>query len=300
MAEADSGWPLKIGLLLVSSSWFLFTLYQFIKGSIYGATVDWPFWILLTDTAGIIGIAFRTVAGFMAVVAVLFYIFKRGLSPPEAMMTVRWILIAEVVYWLGLLPSGAWGMTGVTGLAGENFELGFLIETGIPCFVAPIAIAIVLIKLFFKLNPNKSAKGAIKWALISGTVYVFVFWLDNTCNWIATIMEKGVEYVSSYPINLFSFGLTSVGLLLLTLATAYISKKSFGTEELNKLNLRRIGGIIVELGLYFDVVYVLWLFFGSVGGWGTWYAWFLGHNMDLWALSLPLVGLPLLFKQQHS
>ena len=29
--------------------------------------------------------------------------------------------------------------------------------------------------------------------------------------------------------------------------------------------------------------------------WSTWYAWFLGHNLDLWFLSLPLVGLPLIF-----
>lgn len=298
--EEKSNWPLRTGLLLVASSWFLFTLYQFIKGSIHGATIEWPFWILLTDTAGIIGLAFRTVAGFIAVIAILFYIFKRDLSPPEATMTIRWILIAEVVYWLGLLPSGVWGMTGVTGLADTNFELVFLIETGIPCFVESITIPIVLVKLFFELNPKKSAKGAIKWALISGTVYVFVFWLNNTCNWITAIMEKGVEYVSNYPINLFSFGITSVGLLLLALFMAYVSKKSFGIEDLNKLDLRRIGAVIVALGLYFNVIYVLWLFFGSVGGWGTWYAWFLGHNMDLWVIALPLVGLPLLFKQHDS
>ena len=33
--------------------------------------------------------------------------------------------------------------------------------------------------------------------------------------------------------------------------------------------------------------------------WSGWYAWFLGHNMDLWALSLPLFGLPLLFHQKR-
>jgi hypothetical protein len=43
----------------------------------------------------------------------------------------------------------------------------------------------------------------------------------------------------------------------------------------------------------------MWVFFGSVGGWGAWYQWFLGHNLDLWVLSLPLVGVPLLFREKQ-
>jgi hypothetical protein len=35
------------------------------------------------------------------------------------------------------------------------------------------------------------------------------------------------------------------------------------------------------------------MFAGS--NWNEWYAWILGHNLDLWMLSLPLVGIPLLF-----
>lgn len=300
MAKVKADYPLKIGLLLVAIAWFLFTVYQFIKGSLHGASADWPFWIVLTDTTGIIGLAFRTAGSFMAVIAVLFYILKRDLSGPEATMTFRWILVAEVVYWLALLPSGVWGILPASGdFIAADFGLRFLIETGIPCLVESLVAPIVLVKLFFELKPKES-KGAIKWGLISGTVYVFVFWLDNTCNWIVAIMEKGIEYVSLYPVNLLSFGLTSVGLLLLTLYTAYFSRKSIGTKKLNKLNWRKIGAIILGLGLYFDVIYVLWLFFGSVGGWGTWYAWFLGHNMNLWVLALPLVGLPLLFNGKRK
>jgi hypothetical protein len=189
-------------------------------------------------------------------------------------------------------------MTGITGITGANFDLGFVIETGIPCLMESIVIPVVLVKLFFELNPKKPASGAIKWGLISGTAYVFVFWLNNTCNWIAAIMEKGMDYVLFYPANLLSFALTSVGLLALTVAAAYVSKKSIGTESLNKLNLRRIGALVIALGLYFDAIYLLFVFFGTVGGWGTWYAWFLGHNADLWVLSLPLVGVPLLFERQ--
>ncbi len=41
----------------------------------------------------------------------------------------------------------------------------------------------------------------------------------------------------------------------------------------------------------------MWLSLGSVGGWSDWYAWFLGHNMELWMMAIPLVGVPLLFKK---
>jgi uncharacterized membrane protein YqhA len=143
-------------------------------------------------------------------------------------------------------------------------------------------------------------KDAIKWGLIAGTVYVFVFWLNNTGMWIATVMSKGTEYLTTYPENLLSFALTTIGLLALAVFTAYFTKKSVGTETLEKLKLKTLGAIIVALGLYFLWNYLTWIFFGRPELWSDWYAWFLGHNLDLWILSLPLVGLPLLFKRHAT
>jgi hypothetical protein len=166
--------------------------------------------------------------------------------------------------------------------------------------------------LFFALNPNKPQKGAIKWGLIAGTLYVFVFWLNNATSWIIVVMEKGTEYVTAYPDHVLSFGLTTIGLLALAVYAAYFTKKSIGTESWQKLDLKKIGAIIMALGLYFLVIYVMWLAVGTKMEyvpaldkvvdvkWSNWYAWFLGHNMDLWALSLPLVGLPLLFERKFS
>jgi hypothetical protein len=301
MAENKLDGPLKFGLLLVTLSWFLYTFYQFAKSALYGSTADFPFWLVLTDNAAIIGFGFRTAGSLMAVIAVLFYVCNRKLSKPEATMTLRWILVTEIVYWLSLFPSGIWGILPVPEdvvTAGLGFV--FVIETGIPCLVDSLAVSLVLIKLFFELNPNKPSKGAIRWGLISATVFAFVFWLDNTSNWIAAIIQKGVDYILLYPINLLSFCLTSVGLLVLALYVAYFTRKSIGTETLTSLDLPKIGAILICLGLYFDIVYLLWLFFGSVGGWGLWYQWILGHNMNLWALSLPLMGLPLLFRRNPA
>jgi len=172
------------------------------------------------------------------------------------------------------------------------------LESTLPCFVQSIGLVGVLVKLFLQLAPSKPAKNAIKWGLIAGTFYVFVFWLNNTGNWIAAIVEKGMDYVLMYPANLFSFLITTVGLLLLGLYAAFFTKKSMGAKSLADINIHTVGVIVTLVGLYFAVHYVMWIFLGSVGGWGTWYAWMMGHNLDLWAMSLPIVGVPLLFHRK--
>jgi hypothetical protein len=233
----------------------------------------------------------------IAVFTILFFLVKRDLSKPELVMSIRWIILGEIVYLLSLFPVILWSIARIYDVSAIG--LGSLFESTLPVFVESIIIPILLIKLFFELNPNKPERGVIKWGLISGTVYIFMFWLNNTGNWVDTVLVKGIEYVTLYPDHIVSFGLTLVGLLVLTLYSAYFTKKSIGSGSFEKLDLRKVGGIITALGLYFLVIYVMWLLFGTDTKWSFWYAWFLGHNMDLWAMSLPLVGLPLLFYKKN-
>jgi len=291
-----SDWPVKIGLFLVALSWFSFTLYEF-SLAIVNRVIVWP--IILTDVPGAVGLGFRAAAGFVAVISILFYLAKRDLSGPEAIMSLRWVVILEAAYFVSFFPSGLWGLTYDVTYLSSSFPSGLLIvETGLPCLVESTVIPVVLVMLFFELNPKKSAKDAIKWGLISGTVYLFVYWFNYTSQWIADIMLSGIGFVSLYPINALGFALTAVGLLLLALFAAHFSQRTLGKEILTKLDLKRIGVIVTGFGLYFDLTFLLWILFGSVGGWSIWHTFFVYHNADLWCLSLPLVGLPLLFKNQ--
>jgi hypothetical protein len=288
--------PLKIGFLTVAVAYFLFTFHGMFTLSWVGewnlAEGFFSVWLLVTDISATATFVFRVVGSLIAVSAVILYFAKKGLSAPIKLKILKWILVCEAIYWLGLLASGIGSLLPVTG----PLYFDFLITSGIPCTVAATAIPIALFKLVSNLNPHKPAKEAIKWGLIAGTVYVFVFWLSNTAMWLYTVMYKGTEYLLAYPENLLSFGLTTVGMLALALFTAYFSKKSIGTETLEKLKLRTVGAIIVALGLYFLWNYLTWIFFESP--WSAWYAWFLGHNMDLWIMVIPLVGVPLLFEQK--
>ncbi len=284
-------WPLQMGLLIVSLVWFSFNAFNFLKSgfNIYKGL----FWVALTDTAGMFGLGFRTMAALVAAVTVLFFIFKKDLSKPELLMSVRWITLGEMVYLLSLFPVLIWFIS--LGIGASSLGLGSTLETLFPVFAESVIIPIFLAKLFLELNPNKPEKGAIKWGLISGTSYIFMFWLNNTGNWTSAVIENGIEYVTAYPDHIVSFGFTTIGLLALTIYSAYFSMKSYNVESLEKLDLRKVGGMVTALGLYFFVIYVMWLLFGTDAKWSSWYAWFLGHNMDLWVLSIPLIGLPLLF-----
>ena len=296
MGEDKLASSLKFGLLIVALTWFSFTGYQFLKGAFN--IFRGYFWVSLTDTAGALGMGFRTMAGVIAFFTILFFVLRKDLKKPELFMSIRWVLLGEIVFFLSLMPVVLWGLAVVFGIESSAFGLGSFVESTLPVMIEAIGIPIVLGKLFLELNPDKPARGAIRWGLISGVYVVFVLWINNTGNWIGAITRSGIEYVTAYPDHILSFGLTSIGLLALALYGVYYIRKSWDAGSLAELDMRGIGVLITGVGLYFLVNYVMWLFLGTDAKWSTWYAWFLGHNLELWMMSLPLVGVPLLFKNK--
>ncbi len=291
--------PLKVGLLVVVASYFLFNLHSLFTTEWIG---EWNRFgggfnlsVFIQDITNFVGIVTRFIAGIISIAAVLFY-YKKGFpSQQKTYSILKWILVLEAIYWLSLVP-----LAGIevyfafrcASLSTMNF-LSNLAWTTIPNIVEAIVPPVALLILAKKLNPNKPQNQAIKWALISGITYVLVFWLTNTGAWMQAINLKGIQYLTLYPQHTLSWVLTTVGLLLLVIYAVYVTKKNSGTQTLQELNLRSTGAIITGLGMYFLWNYLSWVFFN--GGWSSWYAWFLGHNLDLWMLSLPLVGIALLF-----
>jgi len=285
---------LKAGLLIVAASWFVFTLFHFISGLMnYSSSMLW--FIALTEILGSVGLGFRSAASFIAIVAIFSYFFFKNIGKIEALMAAKLVLLLEAVYYaVTFIPSALWGV-GENPFSNTYGQLaGNLVSNFLPCLLEGVLIPVVLIILYTKLNLNKPKTGAIKWALIAGTSYVLVFWVTNACNWIYAVMYKGIEYVT-VPLNLLSFLFTTFGLLALTQYAGYFTKKSLSVSSWRELDFNKIGSVITLIGLYFAGVYLLWIIAGSVGGWSPWYAWFLGHNVDIWVMTLPAVGLPLLF-----
>jgi len=291
MTENKTVTPLKVGLLIVAASYFLFTLHAMFTLQWWG---EWNIrgtfnlGIFITDIAALPGLIFRFIGSLIALIAVALYLTKNGLAQSSIYKIVKIILVLEALYWLTLLPSGIWGVLP----SSMGFSASFILSTGLPCLVGSLGISISLFALVRNLGVNKTQKLAIKWSMIAGVFYALAFWLNNSGMWLVVEMEKGFGYIVSAPQYLISFSSTLVGLLVLAICTAYLAKKSMGIEQWQSLRIRAIGAILTSLGVYFLWNYLTWIFFG---GWNDWYAWILGHNLDLWLLSLPLVGLPLLF-----
>ena len=299
--------PLKIGLLITAIAYFLFTFHAMFTLSWVG---EWNSFngslrsiIFAEDISAAIGVAFRLAASAIALGAVILYFVKKGLPTRTLKKLIRIVLFGEAFYWLGLLTTAVLTLTSTVGFTvwranGHISTLPIFVSLLIyelPLLVESIAIPAVLLKLSHELNKNKPVKGTIKWALTAGTIYILVFWLTSTAIWISTVLRQGIQYLICYPENLFSFTLTTFGMLALTIFTAYFTKKTKGTQTLEKLNVQTIGAIITALGLFYLWNYLSWIFFGKPETWSYWYLWFLG-NLNLWLLSLPTVGLPLLFK----
>ncbi len=309
MTEQRTITPLKVGLLAVVTAYFLFTFHGMFTLSWIG---EWDrigggsfgFVLLVEDISATIGLIFRFVASILAIAAVAYYLTK-GMSNAKAFKVLRWIMVFEGVYWFGLIATAGFDILFFGQLVLGNAPILAVLQnlslTVIPNILEAIVLPIALFILALKLHPNKTLKGAIKWSLISATVMVAVFWLINTGIWVGVVFGsgfggpvKGPEYLFAHPEHLVSFITTAVGLAALTVYMAYFTKKSSQTETLQGLKRGPIGAIILALGLFFFWNYFSWAAFAG-NTWNDWYAWFLGHNMDLFLLSLPLVGLPLLF-----
>jgi hypothetical protein len=299
--------PLKIGLLIVVVAYFLFTLHATFTLEWIG---EWDrigggafrFTIYAEDVTAFICLVFRFAASIIALAAILYYFAKKSISKKATYRILRVVIVFEAIYWLGLAATTFFTVEGFARtlitqpISAVLYSLAISV---IPSVVEAIILPIALLILAFKLSPNKPLNGAIKWATISGIFYVLSFWLVYSSIWIGVVQQKGIEYVTARPENVLSFALTVGGLVALAIYMVYFAKKSSRTQTLGELKLGSLGVIILAIGTYFLWNYLSWAILAG-DQWNDWYAMFLGHNLDLWMLSLPLIGLPLLFYRSRT
>ncbi|MCX8151072.1 MAG: hypothetical protein N3D85_06195 [Candidatus Bathyarchaeota archaeon] len=251
----------------------------------------------VTDMPGSVGFGFRAAASFIALIVSLFYLVGRELSKAELITSLRWIVLLEAAYWLLFLPVGFWGFNFQSVLYSREF---FIIEAGLPCLLQAIVMPTVLGILFFKLSPAKSSINALRWALVVLAAYMFVFWFNYTSQWWSEIYLQGTAFLLSSARYAFEFSLTVVGLFLVAVYSAVYAKNFFKTKSLDDFNPKKVGLILVVLGLYFDVILVLWFMFGRSAVLTVWPTFAVLHNVDLWMATLPLIGILLFFTKKRQ
>ena len=218
----------------------------------------------------------------------------------------------EAVYFMFFFPSAIFGF-----LEGFNIVSGFhtlnqggvwfLFETAIPTLVqatvVPFALLKLRSKLRSKLTANPSKQEVAKGACITGVAYMVYWWITYFGQWMASILQPssyaqtypgyGVGFLLNYPINTLTFVLTAIGLPLLIVYFWWTSQPAL-KDPTKEFHLRSIGTVLTLIGAYFITIAVLFYNFGYVGGASIWIIFFMFNNPDLWCVTLPLVGIPLI------
>ena len=143
--NAESNWPFKIGLLLVAFAWFSFNFYEFTLG-IFNRHTNFP--IVTEDIPGVWGLGLRVAGGFVAIIVVILYFFKKEISTPEAIMGLRIMIIFEAAFFLCFFPGIIWRSI-------YRLTIPNIIQAILPSLIQSVTIPPVLIKLFLELSPKK-------------------------------------------------------------------------------------------------------------------------------------------------
>ena len=264
----------------------------------------------MVDVFATLGLALRVAAGAIGLYIVWSYF--RGKKFQELVKPIGVVIALEAVFFLTFIPSIALGV-----------ELGgvfFLIETTIPCIVMSFLMPAMLLIWRSKLSPSaKSYNEALRWACIVGIAYMVMFWVNFNTQWIATVIQPqslnsaytgytindmiypghGLSYITNYPLNTFTFLLTSVGLTALIGYVVWIARPTL-KDPTKRPSIMKVGAALTLLGGYFLTIMGLYYTVGPVGGVSIWTMWFMYSNLDNYAAALLFVGIPLMLIARHK
>lgn len=301
----------KGGLFIVIFSWFGYTLYWFSRSVLSKILTFSPqpislYSIIFAESWGTVGLILRTAAGLAAIMVLISLL--RGRESSRLLKLINFALLLEAAYFLTFLPAAIYpGLIGLFNIkmtyVSSETTLWLLFETGIPCLVEATLLPAALLKLRSKIN-RKSYEEAVKWSCIVGTSYLLMWWLNYSGQWFALFVQPegiftvyaghGLSYVLGYPLNMFSFLLTFIGLLFLTIFFALFSIHTI-RDPARILDLKIVGATLTALGGYFILNVLLHLIFKPfMGEYSIWNAFFMAHNVDLWCVTLPALGVPLM------
>lgn len=264
-----------------SNAWISFAFWEFMEFNVtLSASVA-----LVVGSFGLVFRVFASILGFV----VLFFYLKNKTS--LAFRFVSLILVFEALHVL------FYGFNGLDGLEFGDFVL--IVQSSINCIIGAVIVPLPLFVLSKKIWSKKTGE-VIKWGFISGFAYILMLWIRFASNWIAVLIQSevyysllpgyGLDYILNYPVNLFGFILTLFGLPLL--AIYFLKARKSNAKKM----ISRFGWTISFLGFYFLILFVIYAFSSRslIFGASIWSSFFVGHNYDLWMVSLPVFGIPLI------
>ncbi len=285
---------------------------------IYTSLSQNPWWwmVLFYGSEGVTGsisIISRAVAGAFAFYAAFLYWRKKDTAMPTIRKSASAALLFEAIFFLALIPSIIAAVA--YNLSSENLfyfghtpELLLLYCTVLPILAIVLVVPPLLLKLRAVIKQEAPQQEIVKWASSTAVAYMLVvfwftycmFWMAETVPYPGVYPRWGLDFVLQ-PANLLSFSLTVFGLLALTIAALKTTLPAI-TKQTTKLNLTRVGIILIAFGGYFIFnVFYYYLTGGYHANPSVWYE-VIGplHNPNLWTIALAFLGVVVLIHSKAN
>jgi hypothetical protein len=307
------------GVFAVLFLWLTWTIYWLDKlyvslPGIYLVPNPFSYPLYLSSTLSLtflfVGVIARNIGIVLAIVCAAMYFSKAHMSRIRSVLAAA--IVMEAVYLISIIPT-AW--------VGPNVGDSVLVyEATIPSVFEAIFVPIPLFILAYRLWREGKPGTVARWGCISGVMYIFAIWIRFLMQWVATIIQTpvytnppgvnpsnffgfpshGWSYLLNFPLNMLGFILTAVGLPLVAVYLLYYSMpaiRNLGAQ----VPTRKVGLALILVGAWFMIeFFFLYALPGYVGAKSIWATFFTGHDVDLWMLGLPIVGIPLLFRSDSK
>jgi len=318
-----NGGSVRFWLLVVTCIYFGFALYWAIIGVsgsinyisnsyVYQELSKGPWWWMALyysseGISGTVGVVLRALAGFFAVYSAIFFLRKKESALPLIRGKVSAALLLEACYFFSFIPSilanFAYYFSSLNLYYFDHTpELILMYTAGLPCLVMVVVVPPLLLKLRAEIVQGASGQVIRKWGCLTGVAYLFsVFWLSYSMAWAANMIpfwraegQFGWSFLLE-PVNFASFAVTVIGLFLIAVSALIVTFPAIRMLPA-KINLKRIGAVMVAFGGYF--IFNLFYYY-LTGGYAphpnVWYE-VIGplHNLNLWCVAFVFLGLALL------
>jgi hypothetical protein len=316
---------LEFWIFVVVCAYFGYAMYFAVYGLNFsiGLTSDYyvynlilknPWWwaILYYGSEGVsgsVGLVLRAVGGFFALYSAFLFWRKKDSALPLIRGKVGTALLLEAGFYLALIPSviaafAYYSSTEYLYYFDHTPGLLLLYGTGIPCLAMVLVIPPLLLKLRATIMRGSSSHEIIKWSCLTGIAYLFVvFWFNYSMLWAGIMVpypHSQVQYGLSFllePSNLVSFVITVFGLFSIATFGLLFTLPAIRKQSI-KLNLGRIGTVIVVFGGYFIFNTIIYYLSGGYEAHpSVWYE-VIGplHNPNLWCVAFIFLGLAVLVR----
>jgi hypothetical protein len=258
---------------------------------------------------GSIAIVLRAFAASFAFYAAYLYWRKKDIALPSIRKNVARALLLEAGFFLAIIPSimaaFSYNLTSEYLFYFDHTpERIVLFGTAIPILAIVLVVPPLLLKLRSKVKVEAPMQDVLKWSALTGLSYIFVvFWLNYCMLWVANMVPYtrpnqlyGLDFLLE-PLNFVSFAATAFGLLAIGVA-GIVTLRPALKKEPTRVNLTYLGAVMVAFGGYFLFNTIYYFLTGGFEAHpSVWYEVISPmHNPNLWAMSLIVVGVPLIIQ----